>query len=54
MKIIRAAIKASHKPRFRIVEFNVLGNHLHLITEADDKRRCRLACRASRSGSCSA
>ena len=58
MKIIRAAIAASHKPLrnalhpptraranpshsrggFRIVEFNVLGNHLHLLVEADGKR----------------
>jgi REP element-mobilizing transposase RayT len=37
LKIIRAAIRASHKPSFRIVEFNVLGNHLHLITEASTK-----------------
>ena len=37
VKIIRAAVKASHKDGFRIVEFNVLGNHLHLITEAADK-----------------
>lgn len=35
MKIIRSAIGQSHKPWFRIVEFNVLANHLHLITEAD-------------------
>ncbi len=34
MTIIRAAIKASHKPTFRIVEFNVLANHMHFITEA--------------------
>ena len=34
MKIIRAAIAAAHKPTFRITEFNVLSNHLHLITEA--------------------
>jgi putative transposase len=34
MKIIRAAILASQKSFFRIVEFNVLANHLHLITEA--------------------
>ena len=33
-RIIRAAIRASHKPFFRVVEFNVLSNHLHLITEA--------------------
>jgi len=38
LKIIRASVKASHKAAFRIVEFNVLGNHLHLITEAADKR----------------
>lgn len=34
MKIIRGAIAASHKPSFRIVEFNVLSNHIHCITEA--------------------
>jgi putative transposase len=38
VKIIRAAVKASHKPGFRIIEFNVLGNHLHLVTEAANKR----------------
>jgi REP element-mobilizing transposase RayT len=37
MKVIRAAICASHKPDFRIVEFNVLGNHAHFITEASGK-----------------
>jgi REP element-mobilizing transposase RayT len=31
---IRKAIRESHKGSFRIVEFNVLGNHLHLIVEA--------------------
>ena len=34
--IITQAIADSHKPWFRVVEFNVLGNHLHLMTEADD------------------
>jgi putative transposase len=34
MATIRNAIRDSHKPWFRIVEFNVLGNHLHLICEA--------------------
>jgi len=34
MKIIRKAIRAAHKLAFRIVEFNVLGNHIHLVTEA--------------------
>jgi REP element-mobilizing transposase RayT len=38
MKTIRACIRAAHKPSFRIVEFNVLANHIHLITEATDKR----------------
>lgn len=34
MATIRNAIRDSHKPSFRIVEFNVLGNHLHLVCEA--------------------
>jgi REP element-mobilizing transposase RayT len=34
---IRECIRASHKPDFRICEFNVLGNHLHLVTEAASK-----------------
>jgi REP element-mobilizing transposase RayT len=38
LKVIRRAIGASHKGAFRICEFNVLGNHLHLITEADGKQ----------------
>jgi len=37
MKTIRACIRQAHKPDFRIVEFNVLANHLHLITEAAHK-----------------
>jgi REP element-mobilizing transposase RayT len=37
MKIIRGAILQSHKIDFRVAEFNVLGNHIHLITEALDK-----------------
>ena len=32
--VIRPAIRASEKPWFRVVEFNVLGNHMHLIVEA--------------------
>jgi REP-associated tyrosine transposase len=36
MKIMRPAIAQSHKPGFRIVEFNVLRNHIHLVVEADD------------------
>jgi REP element-mobilizing transposase RayT len=37
MSIIRRAVRASHKGGFRICEFNVLGNHLHLVTEASSK-----------------
>jgi REP element-mobilizing transposase RayT len=37
MKVIRRAVRDSHKGGFRICEFNVLGNHLHLITEAASK-----------------
>lgn len=39
---IRQAIRDSHKPDFRIVEYNVLGNHLHLIIEAAGKRSLHL------------
>jgi REP element-mobilizing transposase RayT len=35
MKVIRGAIREAHKVSFRIVEFNVLSNHLHLIVEAN-------------------
>jgi REP element-mobilizing transposase RayT len=38
---IRRAIHDSHKRDFRIVEFNVLGNHLHLVVEAAGKRALR-------------
>jgi len=37
MKIIRRAIKQSQKRDFKVHEFNVLGNHLHLITTAARK-----------------
>ena len=36
MKSIRRAIREAQKASFRIVQFNVLANHLHLITEADN------------------
>lgn len=36
-KHIRGAMRASHKPDFRIVEFNILNNHLHLVVEAAGK-----------------
>ena len=39
VRIIHGAIAASHKPTFRIVEFNILSNHLHLLCEAENKVR---------------
>jgi REP element-mobilizing transposase RayT len=38
MKRIRGCIREAHKDTFRIVEFNVLTNHLHLITEAANEQ----------------
>lgn len=38
MKTIRGVIAESHKDDFRINEFNVLDNHLHLIVEAESKQ----------------
>ena len=35
-RVIRPCIGASAKAFFRVVEFNVLSNHVHLICEADD------------------
>jgi REP element-mobilizing transposase RayT len=37
MAWLRECIRKAHTPTFRIVEFNVLANHLHLVTEAADK-----------------
>jgi REP element-mobilizing transposase RayT len=35
LRVVRAAIaKGGHKDDFRIVEFNLLSNHLHMIVEA--------------------
>jgi REP element-mobilizing transposase RayT len=34
--VIREAIRACHKPWFRVVHFAVLSNHVHLIVEAAD------------------
>ena len=41
-KLIRRAIRDSHKPDFRIAEFNVLQNHLHLVVEAAGKEALQL------------
>ncbi|HEY1811221.1 MAG TPA: transposase [Kofleriaceae bacterium] len=35
-RVVRPCIALSAKPFFRVVEFNVLSNHVHLICEADD------------------
>jgi REP element-mobilizing transposase RayT len=35
MPTIHGAIRDSQRTGFRIVEFNVLGNHMHLVVEAD-------------------
>jgi REP element-mobilizing transposase RayT len=35
-RVVRPCIALSAKPFFRVVEFNVLSNHIHLICEADD------------------
>jgi REP element-mobilizing transposase RayT len=38
-RVVRAAILAGgHRDDFRVIELNVLGNHLHLLVEADDER----------------
>lgn len=36
VRVVRGAIRDGHKPFFRIVEFNVLADHVHLIVEAHD------------------
>jgi REP element-mobilizing transposase RayT len=38
VRYIRRCIQLAHKDRFRIVEFSIQGNHLHLIVEAEDRR----------------
>jgi putative transposase len=35
-RVVRPCIALSEKPFFRVVEFNVLSNHVHLICEAND------------------
>jgi len=36
VKIIRASIAAAHREVFRVVEFSIQTNHVHLIVEAHD------------------
>jgi REP element-mobilizing transposase RayT len=38
VKYVRRCIQLAHKPGFRVVEFSVQVNHLHLIVEAEDER----------------
>ncbi len=35
-RVVRPCIALSEKPFFRVIEFNVLSNHIHLVCEADD------------------
>ena len=49
--VIRPAIRASEKPWFRAVEFNVLGNHVHLIIEASGADELSRGVQASQFGS---
>jgi putative transposase len=35
-RVIRPCIALCEKPAFRVIEFNVLSNHVHLICEASD------------------
>jgi REP element-mobilizing transposase RayT len=37
-RYVRRCIQLGHKNNFRVVQFSVMGNHLHLIVEADDRR----------------
>ena len=38
LEVVKRAIRAGgHKPDFRVVHYNVLANHLHLIVESDGK-----------------
>jgi putative transposase len=38
LEVIRGAIEAAHRDDFRVTHFNVLGNHLHLVTEQANER----------------
>ena len=50
VKIIRRCVRDSHKGGFRICELNILGNHLHLITEGDKEALGDAESRASSAG----
>jgi putative transposase len=36
MPTIRDAIRDSEKPTFRVVDYNVMSNHMHMLNEADN------------------
>ena len=36
MRVVRSAIAAAQRTELRVVEFNVLANHIHLVVEAND------------------
>ena len=38
VRYIRRCIQLAHKQAFRVVEFSVQSNHVHLIVEAEDRR----------------
>jgi len=37
-RTVRSALAASSRGRFRVIEFSVQDDHIHLITEAADGR----------------
>jgi REP element-mobilizing transposase RayT len=37
LEAVRSALAEGHKPAFRVVQFSIQSNHLHLIVEASDK-----------------
>lgn len=39
VRSIRRSIQRAHKAGFRVVQYAVMGNHLHLVVEASDRRR---------------
>jgi putative transposase len=48
--IIRAQRKRFYKDRFRVVDYSVQGNHLHLVIEADTEKSVSEGYKALRSG----
>jgi hypothetical protein len=45
-RVVRAAIAAGgHRGDFRVVHYNVLGDHLHFVVEGPARWRSRAGCR---------